>query len=271
MKRDDARQHLQRRIDDAKSVLPDRIASLEDLDNAKDREKVWRDYNRTLLLAMFTTDEYASDYERLRGPLYYAKDNRDNPPLNDLELRLNRSVRSQVRQLESIIDRLKLIDEAAVDLAQAPAPQDHSKVFVVHGHDEGAREGVARFIESLGFRPIILNEMTNEGRTVIEKIEAHGDVGFAVVLLTPDDEGRAKGGKLAPRARQNVILELGYFICRLGRSRICALKRGDVELPSDFGGVVYEPFDASGGWKQKLGRELEAAGYEINWNTIMRS
>ena len=145
-----------------------------------------------------------------------------------------------------------------------------SKIFVVHGHDE-AREAVARFIQALGFQPIILHEKANEGRTVIEKVEAHGDVGFAVVLLTPDDEGCEKGGRPRPRARQNVVLELGYFIGRLVRKRVCALKRGELEIPSDFGGVVYEAFDTSGGWKQKLGREPEAVGYEIDWNTVMRS
>jgi hypothetical protein len=112
------------------------------------------------------------------------------------------------------------------------------KVFIVHGHDEGARESVARFLEQLDFDPIILHEQANQGRTIIEKIEAHGDVGFAVVLLTPDDIGSVQGGDPLPRARQNVLLELGYFIGRLGRARVCALKRGDVEVPSDFGGVV---------------------------------
>ena len=142
------------------------------------------------------------------------------------------------------------------------------KAFVVHGHDEGAREAVARFLERIGFEAVILHEQANQGRTVIEKIEAHGDVGFAVVLLTPDDEGNVKGGAAQPRARQNVLLELGYFIGRLGRSRVCALKRGDVEIPSDFGGVVYETFDASNGWKMALGRELEASGFEIDWNRV---
>ena len=144
------------------------------------------------------------------------------------------------------------------------------KVFIVHGHDEGARESVARFLEQLKFDPIILHEQANQGRTIIEKIEAHGDVGFAVILLTPDDVGSLRGGDLQPRARQNVLLELGYFVGRLGRSRVCALKRGDVEVPSDFGAVVYEPFDASGAWKQALSRELQAAGFDIDWNVAMK-
>jgi len=143
------------------------------------------------------------------------------------------------------------------------------KVFIVHGHDEGAREAVARFLEKLNFQPIILHEQANQGRTIIEKIEAHGDVGFAVILLTPDDVGGLAGAVPQPRARQNVLLELGFFVGRLGRSRVCALKRGDIEVPSDFGGVVYEPYDAGGGWKQALGRELQAAGFQVDWNAVM--
>jgi hypothetical protein len=145
-----------------------------------------------------------------------------------------------------------------------------NKIFIVHGHDDGARETVARFLERLGFEAIILHEQANKGRTVIEKVEAHGDVSFAVVLLTPDDEGSVKGGILEPRARQNVLLELGYFIGRLGRDKVCALKRGRLEIPSDFAGVVWEQMDDSGGWKQALGRELQAAGHSFDWNKLMR-
>jgi predicted nucleotide-binding protein len=270
MKRDDARLRLKQRIDEAKAVIPGRIASPEDLSSAEEMEKKWRAYNRELLLRMFTTDEYASDYDGSKIAIHRREDRYEKPDLNTLALRLSESVRRQVARLESIIDRLELIDEADAGRGGVSVPKDYSKVFVVHGHDEGSREAVGRFIQTLGFEPIILHERAKEGRTVIEKVEAHGDVGFAVVLLTPDDEGCAKDGTPAPRARQNVLLELGYFIGRLGRNRVCALKRGEVELPSDFGGVVYEVFDATGGWKQKLGRELEAVGYAIDWNTVMR-
>lgn len=145
-----------------------------------------------------------------------------------------------------------------------------SKVFVVHGHDDAAREKVARFLEQIGLEAIILHEQANRGRTIIEKIDAHSDVGFAVVLLTPDDEGCVKGGTPEPRVRQNVLLELGFFIGRLGRNKVCALKRGEVEIPSDFDGVVWETMDSAGAWKQALARELEAAGHSIDWNRVMR-
>lgn len=146
-----------------------------------------------------------------------------------------------------------------------------NKIFIVHGHDGEARETVARYLTTLDFRPIILHEQANRGRTVIEKVEAESDVGFAVVLLTPDDEGCMKGGKPESRARQNVLLELGYFLGRLGRANVCALRRGAVEIPSDFAGVIWEEMDAAGGWKRALGRELEAAGHPIDWNKAMRS
>lgn len=145
------------------------------------------------------------------------------------------------------------------------------KIFIVHGHDGEAREAVARFVSTMGFTPIILHEQANRGRTVIEKVEANSDVGFAVVLLTPDDVGKAKNNEfLEPRVRQNVLLELGYFIGRLGREHVCALKRGEVEIPSDFAGIVWETMDTGPGWKHALGRELEAAGHDIDWNKVMR-
>jgi predicted nucleotide-binding protein len=145
------------------------------------------------------------------------------------------------------------------------------KIFIVHGHDDGARETVARFVERIGLEAVILHEQANQGRTIIEKVVANSDVGFAVVLLTPDDEGCVKGGEPEPRARQNVLLELGYFIGRLGRDKVCALKRGTLEIPSDFAGVVWETMDSNGGWKSALARELEAAGHSIDWNKVMRA
>ena len=142
-----------------------------------------------------------------------------------------------------------------------------NKVFIVHGHDQGARETLARFLEKLGFEAVILHEQANRGGTVIEKIEANRDVGFAVVLLTPDDVGRSvKEEELKPRARQNVLLELGYFICHLGRDRVCTLRRGNVDIPSDFAGVVWENMDDGGGWRMSLARELKAAGHEVDLN-----
>ena len=140
-------------------------------------------------------------------------------------------------------------------------------VFLVHGHDEAARETVRGFLTKLGIETIILHEHANEGRTIIEKFEAKSSIAqFAVVLLTPDDEGRAVGGDLRPRARQNVILELGYFAAKFGRKGVCALMKGDIEVPSDYHGVVYLDLDGKGAWRLELAREMKAAGIEVDMN-----
>jgi len=141
------------------------------------------------------------------------------------------------------------------------------KVFIVHGHDEAAKEATARFLEKLDLEPIILHEQASGGRTIIEKFEKYSrDVGFAVVLLTPDDLGAAQEepNNMQSRARQNVVLELGYFLGRLTRNRVCALHKGGVELPSDIQGVIYVEMDDKGAWKAKLAQEFVQAKYEIN-------
>ena len=179
----------------------------------------------------------------------------------------------QVEKLESIRERLGLYPEpsgqVAVETPTVPA-RDLSKIFVVHGHDGEPREAVARFLERLGFEAIILHERPNKGRTIITKFteEAVG-VGFAVVLMTPDDLGKAESATdLRHRARQNVVFELGFFIGALGSERVAALVKGDIERPSDLDGVVYISLD-SGDWQVRLGRELKAAGYKVDWNKVM--
>lgn len=146
-----------------------------------------------------------------------------------------------------------------------------SDVFIVHGRDEAAKEAVARFIEQLGLHSVVLHEMPNGGRTIIEKFEEYSNVGFAVVLLTPDDIGASpeQREQMKPRARQNVILELGYFLGKLGRNRVCLLYKEGVEIPSDYHGVLYVPMDTGNGWRLELAKELKHAGFKIDMNTTV--
>jgi hypothetical protein len=149
---------------------------------------------------------------------------------------------------------------------------DSRKVFVVHGRDNAAKDSVARFLQKVGLEPIILHEQPNAGRTIIEKFETYSDdVAFAVVLLTPDDQGSEaiEAPQVRPRARQNVIMELGYFIGRLGRTRVCALHKGSVELPSDYQGVVYVEMDAGGAWRAKLAQELVQSKISIELTGLL--
>lgn len=148
--------------------------------------------------------------------------------------------------------------------------KNKADVFIVHGHNEEVKHNVARLLEKLKLRPIILNEQSNEGLTIIEKFEKYSNVEFAIILLTFDDYGKAKSSETnSKRARQNVILELGYFIAKLGRKNVLPLYENDVELPSDISGVLYTKIDDSENWKFRLVKELKTAGFSVDANDIL--
>jgi len=183
----------------------------------------------------------------------------------------------QLGYLEGLVIKLSVtvepaqIDPGSSAYAGSQRAINSKRVFLVHGHDESAKESTARFLEKLTLTPVILHEQTNEGRTIIEKFEAHADVGYAVVLLTPDDVGGSAQTpeKLLGRARQNVILELGYFTGKLGRRCVCGLFRSGIEIPSDFHGVLFIELDPQGGWKTKLAQELVGVGMQIDLQGLL--
>lgn len=152
-----------------------------------------------------------------------------------------------------------------------PSPRPPNKsIFLVHGHNDLIREMAARAIEKVGLTAIILNEQANRSDTIIEKLERYGNVNFAVVLMTADDVGGKKEPTpaLQSRARQNVILELGYFMGKIGRKQVCVLYERGVELPSDYYGVVYIEIDDRGAWRYALGKELKEAGLQVDLNKL---
>lgn len=151
-----------------------------------------------------------------------------------------------------------------------PAASTTAPIFLVHGHDHRLLHEVARVLErATGREVIVLHEQASRGRTVLEKFEDHAQLAsFAVVLLTADDVGGAVGRQTKPRGRQNVVFELGFFFGKLGRARVCVLLEEGVEQPSDIAGLVYIAADASGSWKYRLSRELEAAGIQVAFDRI---
>lgn len=273
-------------LDDMKRAIPrlqKRLEAVQAFDPNVSSEEHARQTTRALrasieeaLTQTFGTESV--EYRRYRGAanLSWPMNMVYDTPLHEIRDSLRSDKQESIDLLNAAIDALtERIAEASEIGSVDPVSEkiDFSKnrqVFVVHGHDEGARNAVARFLEKIELRPTILSEQPNKGRTIIEKFEAHAEVGFAVVLLTPDDEGCAKGSPPQPRARQNVILELGYFIGKLGRARVCALKSAGLEIPSDILGVVWTEYDPNGGWQRGLANELQAAGYEIDWNKVMR-
>lgn len=189
-------------------------------------------------------------------------------------------IKKMVVDLNGLIEKLEerredLSTHTSKAMALAPVAQTSTtrEVFIVHGHDDVAKLAVARFLEQMGLEPVILNEQTNLGSsTVIEKFERHSNVPFAIVLLTPDDVGSQKSDRenLNFRARQNVVLELGYFLGKLGRARVCSLYKEGVEIPSDYAGVIYTLLDNHGGWKLQLAAELREVWPDIDLNKANR-
>ncbi|WP_444910279.1 TIR domain-containing protein [Microbulbifer sp. TRSA005] len=160
---------------------------------------------------------------------------------------------------------------AVIKEKKAEKEKPKNKIFIVHGHDGSVKQRTARFLERLGFTPIILSDEASQGMTIIEKIESHSDeVGFAIVLYTPDDVGNVRSdgeaGKLNARARQNVVFEHGYLIGKLGRRNVIPLVEGQLELPNDISGVVYINKE---NWQVDIAREMKAAGYNVDFNKII--
>jgi predicted nucleotide-binding protein len=160
-------------------------------------------------------------------------------------------------ELLKVIGRVKTLLSAPKESSTAVAAVGH-RVFLVHGHNEAVLQSCARFVEKLELPVTILREEPNQGRTIIEKFLDYADAGFAIVLLTADDRGgpidQAYDVQM-PRARQNVIFELGFFIGKLGRDRVCALYEEGVEVPSDYHGVVFTPLDTRMAWRLGLAKE----------------
>ena len=151
--------------------------------------------------------------------------------------------------------------------ASSALPHDFSKVFIVHGHNGELKEAIARLLEKQGITPIILNEQPNQGATIIEKFEKYANVSAAICLFTDDDTGKAKGEEVFKnRARQNVVLEAGYFYGKIGRSNTIIVSDNGLEIPSDLQGVVYTDHST---WKYGVLQELKAIGYNIDMNAVI--
>ena len=180
-----------------------------------------------------------------------------------LNLDFNNQYRFQ--HMEEMLNILKALlpQEDAPEIKETTFPQSN-KVFIVHGHNKALRDEVKNVLYELGLKPVVLSEQANGGKTIIEKFEENsGKVNFAIILMTADDEGKAlKEKEHHPRARQNVILEMGYFMASLKRSNVFLLLEDNIELPSDINGVGYASVHDN--WKIMLVKELRNCGYKVS-------
>jgi predicted nucleotide-binding protein len=269
---EDARKRLSERMGIGNEFKSTPIQSEQELKQLQNEFYKWDDYNTELLHQIFTNNDPAEEYSRSAGIFFVGGETSLFKQIQEFHSDVDR----KLHRLDSLSERLELIPlseeiRGKLDMRPPEAQISNRRVFIVHGHDELARETVARFLEKLHLEVIILHEQVSHGMTIIEKLEKYSDVGFAVVLLTPDDEGRkaAEGEVLKSRARQNVVLELGYFVGKIGRNRVLALHSGSLELPSDYLGVVFVPLDPGGAWRLTLAKELKNAGFPIDMNDAL--
>lgn len=176
-----------------------------------------------------------------------------------------KSMRQQLREMQKERYEDGMLMNASQEVSMKKA-KEYKKVFIVHGHDNGLKQEVARLVEKQGLEAIILSEQANRGKTIIEKFEEHSDVGAAICLFTGDDYGRtrdAEEDKL--RARQNVVFEAGFFMGKLGRENVVLIANPDIEIPSDLKGFVYTNEKS---WQIDALKELKAIGYAIDLNKL---
>lgn len=248
----------------------------------EEEEKRWIKYTTLLLQKCFSDHSFANEFSANPIPLVMT-----TGQVSDIENyeKLKVRVKKRVSILKSIKERICLLDEMPAELPlKAPDVNSvttkkesrskksalmNSKVFIVHGHDDALKESVARFLDKLGLIPIILHEQASQSRTIIEKIEVNSDVGFGICLYTECDVGAVKSSSetLNSRARQNVVFEHGFLIGKLGREKVAALVKGEVEKPNDISGVVYISANDRT-WESDLGKELKQAGYDIDFNKL---
>lgn len=221
---------------------------------------------------VFTFLKIAFENEDISKEFYSCTERLSSPGVSDWSIRnLNMLVQLKLDILDGIKSNIKYLktENSTIIPTDLSNISKNKKIFIVHGRNESIKEQVSSVLKDLELEPIILHKQSNNGNTIIEKFEKNANVGFAVILLTDDDEGRLKGVEnWTDRARQNVIMEMGYFIGKLSRSRVCLLKSKNVEPPSDILGVAYEDFDDNGFWKFKLANELKSAGYPIDLNRL---
>jgi predicted nucleotide-binding protein len=236
-------------------------------DNLPARLSMWRDRTMRMLSQHLVNDEL-----EILGKINTSSYVDDKAAFLTFLSEIENGVRD-MPELYLQIDPLPNLPETTAVPAQANVSEFpvSNNVFIVHGHDGLAKLELARTLERLKLNAIVLHEQANEGKTIIEKFERDASrVSFAVALLTPDDVGHPQGkpDEAKGRARQNVVLELGFFSGVLGRSNVCVLYKGAVEIPSDYLGVVYIEMDDAGAWRFALAKELKQAGLPVDLNDL---
>ncbi len=271
----DAKVAIAHQIIEGEGLAEVAISSRDQLTNAYNHYELWASYSRALLDNLFSGDVFQSEFDApLRiffgGGSTVAEDIKD----------YRDDAKEKIERLRRILVRIDLLEEPAqlqhhritLETGRFGSPPK-DKVFLVFGHDELAKSKVEAFLWKINVEPILLGEKANEGKTIFEKLVKHGEVKFAVIIMTPDDLGAAKNAVedisvLEGRARQNVVFEFGFFAGKLGREHTAVIYVSGTELPSDYRGLGYIGLDTD--WQTQLMRELTAAKVNIDHGAMYR-
>lgn len=273
--REEAKSRLTDRIEKGRELKDQSINSKEKYDSATRDYVKWDDFNKELLKRIFSSDYFFAEYSSYSAVLVMGG---YPTSLGENIADLRKDFDKKIHRLDSIIERLELIplaiaaEESTVSTIPETKSKRSNKVFVVHGRDEVSKTSLEVFLRENGLEPIVLHRQADEGLTIIEKFEKHSDVGYAFILLTPDEVAYLATEDSKPdvdrkkefRARPNVIFEFGYFVAKLSRSRVCCLHTGEVELPSDVSGMIYKKYNTSiEEVAYSIIKDLRAAGYDL--------
>ena len=269
-------QQIEAQIEKGKKLRDREINSEKGLKQAIEDCEDWVECNKEMLLRLFNDSSIEKTYSTFFYHTHIQLDTKNLSRTKDKYIQFMNNLDSYRVWVGCHIDHLRNICiQHGINTMSSNTSERifGDKIFIVHGHNEGAKHKIARFIENLDLTATILDEQPSRGQTIIDKFEAHADeAGFAIVLLTSDDLGAPKDNKneLKPRARQNVILELGYFLCSLGRERVRVLHEEGVELPSDIYGLSYVQMAKGGGWKLELAQEMASVGISVDLNKLVQ-
>lgn len=273
--REEARSRIEDRVVKGTALLSKLSADRIDYESIKREYHIWDDYNVELLKRIFSKEDLSEEYSAWLGAMVVTM---HQPTIGERIGELHDEIGEKIDRLKSIKERLELIPEPvskseSSERGNKPNFTFSNKVFIVHGHDEIAKTNLEIFLTEIGLKPIVLHRQADEGLTIIEKFEKHAEVGYAFILLTPDEVAYLAHEDLKPdgernkekRARPNVIFEFGYFVGKLGRARTCCLYTGGVSLPSDIGGMIYKKYEKS---VEEVAygiiKDLRAVGIEVN-------
>ena len=220
MDKKSAEQKVRVRVDIGIELLRYVSSSIYNHLDARAKYQIWNEYNEELLRRMFDDEFFADEYADASLVFLASRP----PTEEEKRKRTVDDINKKILRLESVFARLDLIPFNSPKKINE-VKGENRRIFIVHGHDEGIKHSVARFVEKFGLEAVILSEQPSSGKTIIEKFEAYSEVGYAIVLLTPDDLTFSveKQGIDRERARQNVIFELGYFYGKLGRGKVCLI------------------------------------------------